>query len=115
MAGAQPAIDLPTPPGGHIYAGEAGLSIGSNPGGVSTGGAWTFGISAADGVRDLTVGGLVAIRDGVFTAGSLDLGYGTLSVTGYDADVVPEKFRHNPRVEKPMRPADLLAAVEALG
>ena len=38
-----------------------------------------------------------------------------LFVTGYEADVVPEKFRHNPRVEKPMRPADLLAAVEALG
>lgn len=37
-----------------------------------------------------------------------------LFVTGYDADVVPEKFRHNPRVEKPMRSVDLLAAVEAL-
>jgi Ca2+-binding RTX toxin-like protein len=84
MAGAQPAINLPTPPGGHIYAGEAGLSIGSSPGSAPTGGSWTFSIAAADGIRDLTVGGLLVIRDGAFAPAALDLGYGTLSVTAYD-------------------------------
>lgn len=37
-----------------------------------------------------------------------------LFVTGYDAETVPEKLRHNPRIEKPTRSADLLAAVKAL-
>lgn len=35
-------------------------------------------------------------------------------VTGYDADVVPEEFAGAPRLEKPIRGRDLIAAVAEL-
>ncbi|WP_334164422.1 type I secretion C-terminal target domain-containing protein [Phenylobacterium sp.] len=85
MPGAVPTISNPTPPGGQLYGAEAGLPQGSQPGQATTSSSWTFTIAAEDGIDDLTVGGYVAIRDGVFTAGGTDLGYGRLSVTSFDA------------------------------
>lgn len=85
MSGAVPIINLPTPPGGHLYGSEAGLPQGSQPGQVATSSGWTFTIAAEDGIDDLTVAGYTAIRDGVFTAGGTDLPYGRISVTSFDA------------------------------
>jgi Ca2+-binding RTX toxin-like protein len=85
MSGATPVLNLQTPPGGQLYANEAGLPQGTQPGQATTYSTWTFSIRADDGVDDLTVGGYAAIRDGVFTAGGVDLPYGRLSVTRYDA------------------------------
>lgn len=85
MPGATPSIYLPTPPGGHLFGAEAGLPQGSQPGQATTSSSWTFTITAEDGIDDLTVAGYTAIRDGVFTAGGTDLGYGRLSVTSFDA------------------------------
>lgn len=84
MAGAVPSINLPVPPGGHLFVSEAGLPEGTNPGGASTQSSWTFTVSSPDGIENLTVGGYAAIRGGVFTPGSVDLGFAVLSVTGFE-------------------------------
>lgn len=84
MPGTVPVITNPTPPGGHLFAAEAGLPGGSTPGQAQVQSSWSFTIGAADGVGALTVGGYQAIAGGVFTPGEADLGYGRLAVTSYD-------------------------------
>lgn len=84
MPGTSPAITNPTPPGGQLFAAEAGLPRGSTPGQAQIQSGWSFTIKAADGVSALTVGGYQAITGGVFTPGYADLGYGRLAVTSYD-------------------------------
>ena len=85
MPGASPTINNPTPPGGQLFAAEAGLAYGSAPDPSALHSSWTFAIQSPDGVQSLTVAGYQAIASGVFTAGYADLGYGRLGVTAYDA------------------------------
>lgn len=85
MADTQPTITIYSIPGGQFLVNEAALQTGSAPDPARTQGGFTFTIKAEDGVRDLTVGGYIAVRDGVFTPGGVDLGYGRLSVTSYNA------------------------------
>ena len=85
VSGASPSINNPSPPGGQLFAWEAGLPQGSAPNPADTDSSWVFTIQSPDGVGALTVGGYQAISSGVFTAGSADLGYGRLTVRAYDA------------------------------
>lgn len=85
MADTQPTITIYSIPGGQFIVNEAALPFGSAPDASRAQGGFTFKIAAQDGVRDLTVGGYIAIRDGVFTPGGVNLDYGRLSVTSYNA------------------------------
>ena len=117
MADTQPTININNGiPGGQFAINESGLSNGSSPvaGGPRSG--FTFSIKAEDGVRDLTVGGYIAIRDGVFTAGGVDFGYGRLSVTNYNAATgevsvafaMTSAYRNSPS-QGPQRYGDILS------